>query len=231
MKMIPLKSEARDGKVAVNPLRRSGKVPCVLYGNAFANMTISCDHSELFRVYTKAGESVLVEIDVAGKKVPALFHDVAFAPVRNEIIHVDFYVVDMNKEIEANVPIVFLGIAPAVRDSGAVLVTVLDHLTIKCLPGDLPQHLEASIESLMEFNDAIHVSDVKIPAKVKAMEDAASVVATVQEPRREVVEEVVPAEGELAPGATAEGAVPAEGAAAAAAAPEAGKKEKKDKKE
>src|SRR3989344_1005192 len=228
MKMIPLKSEARDTKVAVNPLRRSGKVPCVLYGNAFANMSISCDHSELFRVYTKAGESVLVEIDVDGKKVPALFHDVAFAPVRNEIIHVDFYVVDMNKEIEAHVPVVFTGISPAVRDIGAVLVTVLDHLTIKCLPGDLPQHLEASIEGLAEFNDAIYVSDVKIPAKVKAMEDADSVVATVQEPRREVVEEVVPVEGEVVPGVTAEGAVPAEGAAAAA--PEAGKKEKKEKK-
>ncbi len=231
MQIIPLKAEARKKEQAAGTLRRSGKVPCVLYGNKVKNTTLQCDHSELYRVYAKAGESVLVEIALGEQKIPALFHAVDFAPVRDDIIHADFYAVDMKKEIEANVPIVLTGVAPAVRDIGAVLVHVLDHLTVTCLPANLPQHLEASVENLKEFDDALHVSDVHIPAGVTVAEALTAVIATVQEPRREIVEEVVPAEGEV-PAVTPEGtAIAGDAAPAADAAAGKDKKEKKEKKE
>lgn len=206
MSTIPLKAEARkDNDVAKN-IRAEDRVPCVLYGNEQENTNITCDYSELYRVYSKAGESVIVDLDIDGKKVPALFNEVQFTPVTDRILHVDFYAVNMKKEIEANVPVEFTGESEAVKGLGAVFVTVSDTLTVKCLPTDLPQHLEVSIEGLNEFGDSVLVSDITVPSGVVIVEEPDTMLATVQEPRKE--EEPEPTEGE-------EGAAGAEGAEAA----------------
>lgn len=194
MKMIPLTAQARGQGAVAKVLRQEKKVPCVLYGNNIENTQLTCDYSELFRVYAQAGESVLVELDADGKKVPVLFHAVQFAPVSDEITHVDFYAVDMKKEIEARVPVTFVGTSEAVKSLGGVLVTVLDHLTVKCLPADLPQHLDADISMLEDFTVSLLVKDIAVPEKVTVVESPDAMVATVQEPRRE--KEETPAEGE-----------------------------------
>ncbi len=192
MKMIPLQTEARKEGTAKS-IRTEGRVPCVLYGNDVDHTQLTCDYSELYRTYAKAGESVLVELDIGGKKVPVLFHELQFEPVRDEITHVDFFAVDMKKEIEARVPLHFTGESLAVKELGGVLVTVMDHVSVKCLPTDLPSHLEVSIVSLETFADSVSVSDVAAPSGVTINDDPESMVATVQEPRREAEPEVVAA--------------------------------------
>lgn len=185
MSTISLTAQARpEGKPKV--IRREGQVPCVLYGNDTANVSLVCNAGELFRVYVKAGESTIVELDAAGKKVPVLFHSVDFHPVTDAITHVDFYAVDMKKEIEAQVPVHFVGVAPAVKDLGGVMVTSLDHVTVKCLPADLPSSLDANIEKLKTFDDSLTVADIDVSDKVAIQQDAETVLATVQAPRREV---------------------------------------------
>lgn len=201
--MIPLQAEVRAADIASKLLRRNSKVPIVLYGNDVENTILQCDYSDLFRVYVKAGESVLVELDAGGKKVPVLFHAVQFEPVSDRITHVDFYAVDMKKEIEARVPVIFIDESLAVKDLGGVLVTVLDHVTVKCLPSDLPQNLEVSIEKLETFADSLTVADLTIPDNVIVQEAPEAMIATVQEPRREeepVVAEVEGEEGEAVEG-------------------------------
>lgn len=194
MQTIPLTTEALSDGAVAKTIRSEGKVPCVLYGNDVEHTRFMCDYSELFRVYAKAGESVIVDLDVNGTKVPSLFHEVQFEPVSDKIVHVDFYAVDMKKEIEARVPLNFVGESEAVK-GGGVLVQVLDHLTVKCLPSDLPQHLDVDITVLNEFSDSILVSNVPVPENVEVAEEQDAMIATVQEPRREAVEET-PAEGE-----------------------------------
>lgn len=184
MQTIPLSTEPRIEDAVSKDVRNAGRVPCVVYGNDVDHTQVTCDYSELFRVYSKAGESVVVNLDVKGKNVPVLFHEVQFAPVSDKIIHVDFYALNMKKEIEAHIPIEFTGTSQAV-ESGGTLVTVQDTLTVKCLPTDLPQHLEASIEPLKEFGDALLVSAVAAPAGVVIIEDPDTMLATVQEPRKE----------------------------------------------
>ena len=209
MKMIALKAEAKAGDATAKNLRRESRVPCVLYGNDVENTQLTCDYSEIYRAYAQAGESVLVELDAAGKNVPVLFHAVQFEPVSDKIVHVDFYAVDMKKEIEARVPLHFTGESEAVKSLGGVLVTVMDHVTVKCLPGDLPQDLEVSIEGLKEFSDELNVADLTVPSGVTIVDSPDARIATVQEPRREETTVEAVAEGEEA----AEGA---EGAAAEA---------------
>lgn len=229
MDMVPLSATARLADASPRGLRRSGQVPCVLYGNV-ANQPIQCDATALWKVYEKAGESTLVDLDVGGKKIPVLIHDIDFEPVSDKISHVDFYAVDMKKEIEASVPLHFEGESRAVKEEGGVLVAVLDHVTVVCLPSDLPHALAVSIDKLVNFHDNLTVADIPLPGKVKIKEEPDVVIATVQEPRKEeVIVPATPAEGEVA-AAPVEGAPAAEGAAAAAPAA-ALAAEKKGKKE
>jgi len=220
MKAIPLATASRASDVRVNALRKENGVPCVLYGNDVENTLLQCDHNEVIKVYKKAGGSSLVELDVNGKKVPVLFHAVDLDPVSDRITHIDFYAVNMKKEIEAQVPISFVGESLAVKELGAIFVAGHDHVWVKCLPANLPHDLPVSIESLKEFGDVLTVADIALPEGVVIEEEAEMVVASVQEPREEVEEEPKPAEGEAAAGAEGEGGK--EGAESAEAKDDAG---------
>lgn len=206
MDKINLKAEKRVAGAKARAMLNSGQVPCVLYGNEVENTVLQCSATEMMRAYQKAGESTLVNLEFDGKKTAVLFHDVQFDPISAAISHVDFYAVNMNKEIETPVPVKFTGEAPAIKNLGGVLVTTYDHLTVRCLPKDLPHNLTADISGLAEFGSYLKVSEVVIPEGVKILESTETVIATVQEPRSIKEEEEEKAEGEaVAEGETEEG--------------------------
>jgi len=195
MDMVSLTAAARPADQVAKLLRKAGKVPCILYGNDVDNSLLQCEYNEIYKAYASAGKSTLVDLDTGPKKVPVLFQDLAFDPVSNQIIHVDFFAVDMKKEIEAKIPISFEGEAPA-KDLGGILLTPHDQVTVKCLPTALPHSLSVSVESLIEFGSALTVADVSIPDGVTVLDDPDVVIATIQEPREEEVIEEAPVEGE-----------------------------------
>lgn len=215
MDMVQLSTATRDTTMTSRKARKAGNVPCVVYGNKTENVSFQCEIVALTKAYTKAGESTLVELEVAGKKLPVLFHEVAFDPMTDNISHVDFYAVDMNKEVETDVAIVFEGESLAVKE-GAILVTTLDSITVRCLPKNLPHNLPVDLSKLAEMGSQLTVADITVPTGVTLLVEADAVIAVAQEPRAEEVAEVVPADGAAAAGATpADGAAPAEGAPAA----------------
>lgn len=226
MAMIPLMVAARRPGAKASLLRRSGSTPCVLYGQKVENTLLECSALVLQKVFDHAGKSALVELSIEGgaKKVPVLFRDIAFDPVTDRCIHVDFYAVDLTKEVEVPVPLRFEGVSPAVRDLAGVLVMPLDHVTVRCLPLHLPTELTVSLDPLAQFGDVCTVRDIPLPPHVRILADPAVVVATVQEQRKE--EEIAPPPPVATEGAV-EGAAPtAEGLApAAGAAPAEGAKE------
>lgn len=215
MDMVQLSTATRDTTMTSRKARRAGNVPCVVYGNNTENQSFSCDVVALTKAYTKAGESTLVELDLGGKKLPVLFHEVKFDPMTDNISHVDFYAVDMNKEVEADVAIHFEGESLAVKEGG-ILVTALDAIAVRCLPKNLPHNLAADLSKLVAMDSQITVADIVVPSGVTVLVEPDTVIALVQEPREEEVEEVAPA----ADAATA-GAAPAEGAAPEGTAPAA----------
>ncbi len=231
MDMIPLPAAARNTTIKPSALRRTNQVPCVVYGNQI-NMQVQCPSQDLHSAFIKAGESRLVELDVAGKKIPVLFKHVDFDPVSDREIHADFYAVNMKAEIETLVPVRFEGEAPAVKTLGGVFLIVHDHVKVRCLPGNLPASIIVSVAGLEAFHASVSVQDLKVPEGVKVMDDADTVLATIQEPR--AVEVVTPVATAAVEGAAAvpgaEGAAPAaEGAAPAAGAEAAAKGEKEAK--
>lgn len=210
MDMVTLSTATRSTDISARQLRRTGVVPCVVYGNKTENVSFQCEVVALTKAYTRAGESTLVELDLGGKKVPVLFHDVKFDPMSDNISHVDFYAVDMNKEVEADVAILFEGESLAVKEGG-ILVTTLDTITVRCLPKNLPHNLPIDLSKLVDMESQLTVADIAVPNGVTLLSEPDTVIAIVQEPRAEEVEEAPATDA-------AAGATPAEGAAAAPAA-------------
>ncbi len=218
---LTLSANTRDSATKVNALRRSGRVPGVVYGYKTETASFDCDEAAVTRAYAKAGENTLVELDLAGKKVPVLFHGVQVHPVTDKVIHVDFYAVDLTKEIEVPVPVHIHGEAPAVKNFAGILVTPLDHVTVRCLPTALPKEFVLDVSSLTDLHSTLTVAALAVPKGVTILEEPDTMLALIQEKRVEVEETpATPAEGEAA-------AAGAEGAAAPAAEGEKKEEEKK----
>lgn len=186
MKKISLKASKRDvvGK-KVKRSRKEGIVPAVLYGQGEASQNIFIDYLELSRVYAKAGENAVIELEIEGKTVPALIHDIQNDPMSGKFSHIDFLQVNMKEEVEANIPLEFVGESPAVKANGGVLIKNLDEVEVKCLPADLPSKFEIDISAIVDFEDHIKIGDIKAPEGVEIMGDKETVIALVERPRTE----------------------------------------------
>ena len=122
----------------------------------------------------------------------------------------------MTEELTVDVPLVSSGESHAVTQLNGTLLHPTETVRIRALPDHLPQSIEYSVESLVDFDTALHVRDLAIPSDVTLLTDGDEIIAKVQAPRVEIEEEPVVAEGEELEGEAAEGAEAAEGDGAAA---------------
>lgn len=229
---ITLKVEKRDAKSPVEALRKAGKMPAVFYGKKEASTPISIATVDFIKAYKSAGESTVVILKGEGIEVESLIHDMDLHPVTGKPMHADFYVFEKGKKIKVDVPLDFVGIAPAIKDLGGTLVKVLHDIEVEALPKDLPHKIEVNITSLVDFKSVITAKEIKLPHGVELAVGGDEIVASVYEPKEEV-EEVAPVdltaiEVEKKGKEAKEGAEGAEAPADAKAA--APKEEKKDKK-
>lgn len=185
-------------------VRQESSIPAILYGHGIAAQNVQVDYRTFLKTYKQAGQTSLVDLSVDGEDHPVLIREVQRHPVRDNILHIDFYQVRMDEEIEAEVPLTFIGESSAIKDMAGVLVRNLDHLEIRALPRDLPHEIQIDISSLTNFDAIIHVKDVAVPTGVTVLNEADEVVALVQEPRSEaeiealseaVVEDIEKVEG------------------------------------
>lgn len=185
-KAITLKAEVREivGK-KVKKMRKEDLIPAVMYGNKIASQNLTVNYIDFKRAYSKAGESALLELEVAGKKVNVLIHDTQLDPMSGKVSHIDFFQVNMKEEVETEIPLEFVGESAAVKALGGVLVKNMDAIAVKCLPADLPEKYEIDLSALATFDDVISVKDLKISDKVEIMIDGETVIAMVSAPRSE----------------------------------------------
>ncbi len=186
---ITLQFQKRDVKVAPNTLRNKGFIPAVFYGRKQKATSIVINTRDFEKVWKKAGENTIVNLQNGSEEVPALIHDVNKHPVTSEARHADFYVFEKGQKLKIKVPIEFKGVSPAVKDLGAVLVKVVHDLEIEAEPKDLPQKLEVDISTLSAFGNVITAKEIKLPAGVVLVVSPDDIVASVYEPKEEVVEE------------------------------------------
>lgn len=198
MERIELVAEPRElTRKGVGRVRAQGYVPAVLYGSKTETTSIQIEGKSLQKVLAKAGGNTLISIQIGRKKpVLALAREIQRDIFRHNILHVDFYQVVMTEKITAEVPLVFTGEAPAVKDLGGILVQGMETVEVQCLPGDLPSSIEVDLGSLAEFNDMLAVSSLQVPAAVTIVSDSDTVVARIEAPRMVEEEEVVEEEVE-----------------------------------
>lgn len=185
----------------IKSLRRQGILPANLYGKKIKSVCLSLSTIEFEKLFHKVGETSLIDLTIAEDKSvhPVLISAVQYHPVTDRLLHVDLREVDLTEKVTANIPIKIIGESPAVKDKGAVLVTVISEIEVEALPADLPDHIQIDVSSLAEFNDAIHVKDLKFAKGVEVKIELDAVVATVQEPKEEKEEApavVAPVTGE-----------------------------------
>lgn len=187
MSDIILKATLRDlEKNNLKENRKKGLIPAVLYGQKAESQNLWVDRKSFAKVFAEAGENTIVELDIeGGKKETVLIYDFQEDVLTDEFLHIDFYRVDMAKKIEAEVPINFIGEAPAVKALGGVLVGNMDHITVKCFPGDIPHSFDIDVSKLATFEDHITVADLVVSDKVEIELSPETVIALVTPPRSE----------------------------------------------
>lgn len=193
MEAIDFNVNTRAKDVTAKSLRVEDKVPGVLYGQKKENLLLEFDYGQFEVLFREAGETTIIDLKIGDKSEKALIYDVQKDPVTDKIIHVDFYRINLKEEVAAMIPLEFVGVSPAVKEEGGILVTNRDELEVKSLPMDLPQKIEVDISVLAEIGDTIHIGDLKVSEGVSITDDPEISVAQVVAPKMEVGE---PEEGE-----------------------------------
>jgi large subunit ribosomal protein L25 len=175
----------------VKALRREGKLPAVIYGYGIDPISIVLDTRSSSRILAKASSSTLVTIELEGVQYPTLVREKQLDFIRNSLIHVDFLAVSMTEKLTANVAVHITGVAPAVKEFSAILVTGLTELEVECLASDLPESFTVDVSSLTEIGSGVYVKDVVPPPNVDILSDPEEVlvVATAMAVEEEEVEE------------------------------------------
>jgi len=149
MKSITIKGSKREsvGKVATKALRNADRVPCVLYGseNPIHFSANELDFSKL--VFTPNAHTVVIEIN-GDQKINAIIQDIQFHPVSDKILHIDFYQLSDDKEVNMEIPVVIQGSAPGVMLEGGTLVVNERKLKVRALPNNLPDSVTVDISEL-----------------------------------------------------------------------------------
>jgi large subunit ribosomal protein L25 len=205
-------SRKAQGTGASRRLRKSGRVPGIVYGGTEPTL-IDLDHNNLFHSLRKeAFHASILTLDLDGKKEQVLLRDFQMHPFRQQVQHIDFQRVESNKKIHMKVPLHFVNaeISPGVKLSGGIISHVMNDLDVACLPADLPEFIEVDLSNLA-LNHSIHVSDLNLPKGVEAagIHIGNAVVATIQVPRGAVEAEALAAAAAAAPADAKAAAKPA----------------------
>jgi large subunit ribosomal protein L25 len=210
-----LAAEPREitGK-AVKHLRTAGRLPAVVYGHGVESTNVTVSAHDFDQLRRHVGPNALIDLSVDGKKAePVLIQGVQIHPVNRRALHADLFLVKMTEELTVDVPLVATGHSHAVDQLNGTLLHPTETVRVKALPDHLPQSIEYSIDSLVDFDASIYVRDLSIPDDVTLLTDPDEIIAKVQAPRIEVEEEPVVEEGEELEGEEAEAEGAAEGEA------------------
>jgi large subunit ribosomal protein L25 len=164
-------------------VREEGQVPAVIYGKTTEPKSISIDSIELIKTLRDEGRNAIIKLDLDGKSHSVMLYEMQTDPLKNEITHADFYVVNMKEDVEVDVPITLTGDAQGVKDGG-VLQQPLYQASITAKPGEIPQTIEVDISEL-GVNDTLTIGDVKISGKYSFNHEKDEVVASILPPQQE----------------------------------------------
>ncbi len=202
METVEIQIEPRElgGKQGAKRLRRQGKLPGILYGSKVEPVPLEVDRKEFVSRVSALEGSHLVRIKSASPLLAnkvALIKEMQFHPVTGEVLHADFYEVDLTAKIRVKVPLHFVGKAEGVV-RGGILQPVTREVEVECLPLDIPEYFNVDVSSL-DIGHSLHVADLPMPEGVAAIYESNFTLVTVVPPTVEeapAAPAAVAAEGE-----------------------------------
>ena len=233
--ILQAKNREKMGSAESRRIRKSGRIPAVIYGRSGKAVSIDLDSVEFVQGTKGISESTIVKVDVSGKTYDAFVKGTQRNIIDGKILHIDFYEVESGVALRAKVSVHLHGNPIGVREGG-MLENPVHEVEVECLPKDLPERLDVDISGL-KANQSLHVRDIPLAGGVKLLSNPDQVVALVKFAKAEAVAVVTPDAAAAAAAATPAAAAPAAGDKKAPAegdkkAPAAGDKKSgsKDKK-
>ncbi|WP_226530438.1 50S ribosomal protein L25/general stress protein Ctc [Metabacillus niabensis] len=168
---------------AKRKVRESGKIPAIIYGKAKESQPVALDSIELIKTLRDEGKNTVLHLDVDGSSHAVMLYDMQTDPLKNEIIHADFHIVDMQADVQVEVPVHLTGEAQGVKDGG-VLQQSLHEVTITSKPGNIPQSIDVDITNL-GVNETLYIKDLSTSPNYQFTQDEEQVVASILPPQQE----------------------------------------------
>ncbi|MDR0657178.1 MAG: 50S ribosomal protein L25 [Treponema sp.] len=180
MAQVVLKAKNRAGKGSAEArrIRRSGRIPGILYGRTGNSIALDLDALEFSNGIKNISESTIVKVDIEGKSHDAFVKDTQRNITDGKILHVDFYEVEQDALLRARVSVHLNGTPIGVRNGG-ILESPLHEIEVECFPRDLPERIIVDISGL-DVNQSIHVRDISLNEGVKLISAGDQVVALVK---------------------------------------------------
>ncbi len=194
--VVEAQSRPERGKNEARRVRRSGRVPAVLYGAKKETLAISVDPKQIARILTsEAGHNSIFDLQVGEERTKAMIVDWQYEPIKGALLHIDLKRIAMDERLKVSVPIMLKGEAAGVKQQGGILEQVLREVEVECLPDDIPSHIEVDISDLV-FGKLLRVGDLLHSAKIRFLTDPNQTVAHIIAVKEEVAPtpEVVAAE-------------------------------------
>jgi large subunit ribosomal protein L25 len=185
----------------VRRLRRQGLTPANIFGRALDSLAVQVSSDELRHMLHSAGRNEIVYLRLdSDEPRPTFVRDIQRHPISDVILHVDFLQISLKEKVKLEVQLHLVGLPPAVDKYGGILVHGLDRVTVEALPAEVPSVIEVDVSGLEEIDQALHVSDLRVPEGVTILTDPEQVVAKVSPPAvvREEEEEKAEAAAEAA---------------------------------
>lgn len=187
---ITLKAKSRKvlTNAATKQWRKEGYIPSVVYGKEKETVTVSVPNMELLKTVRDEGRNAIISLDVEdGSKVDVMLHEYQTDPVKGDVIHADFYVVDMSEEMDVTVTLQLDGEPKGARDGG-ILQQPLFELQVRAKPRDIPEVITVDVSEL-EIGDSLSVADLPSSDVYEVLDDAEMAIAVVSAPEAEEEEE------------------------------------------
>ncbi|MFN5583063.1 50S ribosomal protein L25/general stress protein Ctc [Gemmatimonas sp.] len=172
---------AETGKGAARKIRQAGDIPAVIYGHNRDPQSLVLNARETEKlVKSIAVSSTVIELAIEGKTARTLIREIQRHPFKRHILHIDFQELVAGETVTVKCPIVYIGTPEGVRLDGGILDQIMHELQIQVDPSNIPNHIDIDISAL-KVGKSLHVSDLKVPAGIKIVDDASSTVCIVQQ--------------------------------------------------
>src|SRR5256712_9671472 len=167
-------------------VRRSGKIPGVVYGAGKSALSVSLDPRQVSRIlHSATGHNTIFDLALDGERSKAMIVDWQFEPIKGKLLHIDLKRIAMDQKLTVMVPIVLKGEAAGVKQQGGILEQVLREIEIECLPGNIPALIEADVTELV-FGKVLRVAELPHSDKFTVLTDEHQSVAHIISVREDV---------------------------------------------